>query len=283
MGRERDAFLIYKRFYAPISKLSDKQLGKLFRAIFKYQLGDVVEVDGDIDMAFEFFKSQFENDERKYQSTVEKNRENGRKGGMRRSDNTPKCENGNEGTGKGEEGGNINSGHDKAQANQATASESSDRYPTLPTATDRPPTQANQADKNKIKINKESPSNEGQKKAVLSSSPCLGKIDYTKLKDYFNDFAKQAGIPQISVLTEARKAAIRARVAQYDKETIGAVMRKVVESDFLCGKNDRDWQATFDWIFKQQNFIRILDGEFDNKKHRTGYTAKYGNVNDEWK
>lgn len=131
--------------------------------------------------------------------------------------------------------------------------------------------------------NKESPSNEGPKKAGLSSPPCREKIDYTKLKDYFNDFAKQAGIPQISILTEARKAAIRARVAQYDKETIGTVMRKVTESDFLRGKNDRNWQATFDWIFKQQNFTRILDGEFDNKKHRTGYTAKYGNVNDEWK
>lgn len=131
--------------------------------------------------------------------------------------------------------------------------------------------------------NKENPPKGGSKKAELSSPPCREKIDYTKLKDYFNNFAKQAGIPQISALTEARKAAIRARVAQYDKETIGTVMRKVTESDFLRGKNDRNWQATFDWIFKQQNFTRILDGEFDNKKHRTGYTAKYGDVNDEWK
>ena len=77
----KDSFLIYKSFYKPISRLSDKQLGRLFRAIFKYQLGEEVTVEEDIEMAFEFFKNQFEIDELKYQGIVERNRNNGRKGG----------------------------------------------------------------------------------------------------------------------------------------------------------------------------------------------------------
>lgn len=77
----KEGFLIYRSFYKPISRLSDKQLGRLFRAIFKYQLGEVVEVEEDIEMAFEFFKNQFEIDELKYQVTIERNHENGRKGG----------------------------------------------------------------------------------------------------------------------------------------------------------------------------------------------------------
>ena len=77
----KDSFLIYKSFYKPISRLSDKQLGSLFRAIFKYQLGEEVTVEEDIEMAFEFFKNQFEIDELKYQGIVERNRNNGRKGG----------------------------------------------------------------------------------------------------------------------------------------------------------------------------------------------------------
>ena len=76
----KDSFLIYKSFYKPISRLSDKQLGRLFRAIFKYQLGEEVTVEEDIEMAFEFFKNQFEIDELKYQGIVERNRNNGRKG-----------------------------------------------------------------------------------------------------------------------------------------------------------------------------------------------------------
>ena len=86
----KDSFLIYKSFYKPISRLSDKQLGRLFRAIFKYQLGEEVTVEEDIEMAFEFFKNQFEIDELKYQSIVERNRNNGRKGGNNKNSETVK-------------------------------------------------------------------------------------------------------------------------------------------------------------------------------------------------
>lgn len=79
MGKE--SFLIYKSFYKPIARLSDKQLGRLFRAIFKYQLGEEVTVEEDIEMAFGFFINQFEIDETKYHGIVERNRNNGRKGG----------------------------------------------------------------------------------------------------------------------------------------------------------------------------------------------------------
>ncbi len=78
----KDSFLLYKSFYKPVSGLSDKQLGRLFRAVFLYHLGEVVTVEEDIEMAFNFFKNQFEIDEIKYQSKVEGNRENGRKGGI---------------------------------------------------------------------------------------------------------------------------------------------------------------------------------------------------------
>lgn len=75
----KDGFVIYKSFYKPISRLSDKQLGRLFRAIFNYQLDGEATVEEDIEMAFEFFKNQFEIDELKYKSIVERNRSNGRK------------------------------------------------------------------------------------------------------------------------------------------------------------------------------------------------------------
>lgn len=80
-GMEKEAFLIYTSFYKPISILSDKQLGRLFRAIFKYNLSEAVDVEDDIRMAFEFFKNQFDIDERKYQAKIMKNIESGRKGG----------------------------------------------------------------------------------------------------------------------------------------------------------------------------------------------------------
>lgn len=79
MGKE--SFIIYSSFYKPISLLSDKQLGRLFRAIFQYNLGEIVSVEDDIRMAFEFFKNQFEIDESKYRAKIDRDIENGRRGG----------------------------------------------------------------------------------------------------------------------------------------------------------------------------------------------------------
>ena len=53
---EKDRFILQKSFYKTVSKLTDEQLGRLFRAICRYQLGESVEVEDDIEMAFEFFR-----------------------------------------------------------------------------------------------------------------------------------------------------------------------------------------------------------------------------------
>lgn len=77
----KDGFLLYKSFWEPISRLTDKQLGRLFRAIFLYQIDGSTHVDADIQMAFSFFKNQMDIDKGKYQKVVERNKRNGSKGG----------------------------------------------------------------------------------------------------------------------------------------------------------------------------------------------------------
>lgn len=54
------------------------------------------------------------------------------------------------------------------------------------------------------------------------------------------------------------------------KEEITAVFDelfdKAANSDFMNGKNDRDWQADFDWLIKNNNnFTKVLEGKYDNK------------------
>lgn len=84
----KEGFLIYKSFYEPIKDLSDEDLGKLFRMIFLYQLGqDITEVTAvtpAIKMVFEFFKNQFRLDDNKYNSFIELQREKGRKSAEKR-------------------------------------------------------------------------------------------------------------------------------------------------------------------------------------------------------
>ncbi len=88
MDVDRQSFIIYKNFYEPIKHLDDEDLGKLFRAIFEYNLSvpGTEKVNGmvvppEVKIPFEFFKNQFNLDDAKWMKRVEASRENGLKGG----------------------------------------------------------------------------------------------------------------------------------------------------------------------------------------------------------
>ena len=72
--------------------------------------------------------------------------------------------------------------------------------------------------------------------------------------------------PKVKVLSDARKKAIKARLNYYNMEDLEEAFRKAEASDFLKGKNDRNWQANFDWIMKDRNLAKILDGNYDNRQ-----------------
>ncbi len=78
----KNSFILYKDYQPHIDMLSNEQAGQLFKAIFEY-VEDRQEptLDPITKMAFSFIKSNLERDLIKYKSTVERNRENGLKGG----------------------------------------------------------------------------------------------------------------------------------------------------------------------------------------------------------
>jgi hypothetical protein len=85
MDVDRQSFIIYKNFYEPIKHLDDEDLGKLFRAIFEYNLSDKningMVVPLEVKIPFEFFRNQFNLDDAKWMKRVEASKENGLKGG----------------------------------------------------------------------------------------------------------------------------------------------------------------------------------------------------------
>ena len=86
MSRDK-TFSIDKSFYQPIKGLSDEMLGKLFRAIFEYQINDTIDCDADIAMPFRFFYSKFEQDATKRAEIKRINAQNGSKGGLAKKRN----------------------------------------------------------------------------------------------------------------------------------------------------------------------------------------------------
>lgn len=79
---------------------------------------------------------------------------------------------------------------------------------------------------------------------------------------YHNLCPKMNGVKAIN---DFRKGLMNARLSEYGIEKITVVLRKAGESDFLNGRNDKAWKADFEWILRPQNFIKVLEGKYENK------------------
>lgn len=71
--------------------------------------------------------------------------------------------------------------------------------------------------------------------------------------------------PSVKTLSEARKKAIRAGLKVYSLEDFRKMFEKAEGSAFLKGANNRNWSANFDWLMKDANFAKVIDGNYDNK------------------
>ena len=94
------------------------------------------------------------------------------------------------------------------------------------------------------------------------------KIKYNVVVDDYNRIC--SNLPKVTALSDARKKAIKARINKYGCDGVMKAFRKASESDFLNGTNGRNWRANFDWIMKDANMAKILDGNYDNSGQAEG-------------
>lgn len=88
---------------------------------------------------------------------------------------------------------------------------------------------------------------------------------YATIRELYNSVCRS--YPRLVKMSEARKKAIDARMnTGYTLDDFRAVFEKAEASDFLKGKNRRDWSADFDWLIKDANMAKVLDGNYDNTK-----------------
>lgn len=104
-------------------------------------------------------------------------------------------------------------------------------------------------------------------------------IDYNEVFNAYHSTCK--ALPQVKVYSQERKAAIKSRIVEFGKEKLFEVFKLVNDSDFLSGRSENSFKGTsFDWILKRGNFIKVLEGNYDNSrfaraspanKQRTGH------------
>ena len=88
-------------------------------------------------------------------------------------------------------------------------------------------------------------------------SPC----PYQKIRELFNTTCKS--FPHIVGIEGSRKKAVAARWRQYPSlDKFSELFRAAEASDFLKGKNNRNWSATFDWLMNATNMSKVLEGNY---------------------
>lgn len=88
------------------------------------------------------------------------------------------------------------------------------------------------------------------------------RINYQQIADMYNDICMS--FPRVTTLSDARKKSIRARLNTYTIDEFKTLFEKAEQSTFLKGGNNRNWTATFDWLIKDSNMAKVLDGNYDN-------------------
>jgi len=111
--------------------------------------------------------------------------------------------------------------------------------------------------------NTNSNSNTNSNKEEETKSP---PTPYQEIQKIFNQ--KRNNMPEIKILSGNRKNAIRLRYKKYGLDGLTALFEKAGKSNFLNGKNNKKWVATFDWLIEEKNMVKTLEGNFDNKEKK---------------
>lgn len=243
---ERKSFIIYLDLLDSLDELNDAQAGKLFRTIKAYHMSQATDASQECvanfesllkdfvnRLAFAPFRAAFERDAEKYRDRCRRMQENGKKGGR------PEGE-----------------------------TKRLDKNQTKPKGFEKNQKVLKKADNDNGNGNVNDITNTISDEMV--HAPAIGDghaaVPYREIMDFWNRSMQDKAIKKVSALREGstRGKSVRARLSEYGLDKIYETIQKASESRFLNGDNNRSWIATFDWVFLPSNFIKVLDGNYDN-------------------
>lgn len=102
-----------------------------------------------------------------------------------------------------------------------------------------------------------------KKKIRLDKKEIRGRTDYQLVADLYNQLCPS--FPRIKSLSNERKKAIKARLNTYTMDDFKMLFEMAEASSFLKGQNSNNWSANFDWLIKDANMAKVLDGNYADK------------------
>lgn len=90
------------------------------------------------------------------------------------------------------------------------------------------------------------------------------KSECQRIVDMYHSIC--VSFPAVRAISDARRKAIRARLNTYTLEDFRTMFENAEASSFLKGSNNRNWIANFDWLIKDANMAKVLDGNYEDKQ-----------------
>ena len=102
-----------------------------------------------------------------------------------------------------------------------------------------------------------------------------GRVDVQSVVDMYHSVC--VSLPKVRTVTDSRRRTVAARMKELDgdMDELRRILESVESSDFLTGRA-KEFTASFDWIFRQSNFVKIREGNYDNRGERDGTDGHTG-------
>ena len=104
------------------------------------------------------------------------------------------------------------------------------------------------------------------------------KMAFDEVVAFFNEQMKGKAIPQVAIITQQRRQAFDTLIETtgIDIMSVKQAIVNAAASDFLNGKGQKGWVASFDWMLVPQNFQKVLENFYRNNLQQTPQVQQYG-------
>ena len=107
---------------------------------------------------------------------------------------------------------------------------------------------------------------------LIVSKDTIRQTDVRRVIEEWNKL-QDVGIAPIRDIKPASKRCqmLKGRIREYGMDDLLKAMDNIRHSDFLRGENKNGWMITFDWFVRPNNFLKVLEGNYNgDRKHGSG-------------
>lgn len=101
-----------------------------------------------------------------------------------------------------------------------------------------------------------------EKEIDIENDKCSNKLQ--PIIDRWNELGLQKLISIKQGTT--RYKLLNGRIKEYGEDRVINAIENINSSTFLKGQNSKGWTITFDWLVKPNNFLKVLEGNYEDKK-----------------